>query len=498
MNKPSFSTQLLALWILVAGLCGLLIAAVWLMFSSALSERVAAESQQASAACTAVASRYDLSLVRASETNIDLMHAVLDLVLARAEGIEGGFWSATNGVQDSSKAFLAYAFPTYNGSGAKRDVPEAETPLIQRALEKASSAGSLQSHVVLSDADAVIAVACPIAHHDGLFAWTLTRARPPLGPYGESAAKILAGALAVILALALFLALALRRWKRNLARLESVLDPDGLFEQGQRLDRLNERDLDHIVDALNRYGERARKLQRKASDLSMQLAQAERFSTLGKMAAQIAHEIRNPAGAMRLKAENALAGDDARREAALRTIIEQVGRIETQVTTLLALTQPVTIQAQEVDLEAWLNGITHTHAPRAEHGNIKLDTEIEPGATTTQPVFDAAQLARALDNLILNALRHTPPGGRVLVRASNVQSAEAGALLRMEVVDTGTGISAAQREHIFEPFVSGHPQGSGLGLAVVREIASAHGGRAWLADDSEVTRFVMDLPWRPY
>jgi signal transduction histidine kinase len=65
-------------------------------------------------------------------------------------------------------------------------------------------------------------------------------------------------------------------------------------------------------------------------------------------------------------------------------------------------------------------------------------------------------------------------------------------------MDDGPGVSAAERERIFEPFVTGRPDGSGLGLAVVREIASAHGGRAYLAEDSEVTCFVIDLPWRPY
>ncbi|BAN27587.1 integral membrane sensor signal transduction histidine kinase (plasmid) [Caballeronia insecticola] len=482
-----------ALWVLVAVLCGLLTAAVWLMLSSALGERVTAAKHQAAAACTAIASRYDLSMQRPGETNVDLMHAVLDLVLIRTEGIEGGFWSAAAG--GAPNGMLAYAFPTYEGSGVKRDVPEAETPLILRTLKTAASAGQMQVDVVPSGADAVVAVACPVPRHTGLFAWMLTRARPPLGPYGERAATILAGVLAIIVVLALFLAVALRRWKRNLTRLEQALAPGGGFEQGRRLDRLGERDLDQIVDALNRYVERAERLRREANALSTQLAQAERFGALGKMAAQIAHEIRNPAGAMRLKAENALAGDGARREAALKTIIEQVGRIEAQVTSLLALTQPVTVNARAVVLHAWLDDIVHTHEPGAESRGISLRADIETGAM--QPVFDPAQLARALDNLIVNALRHTPPGGHVTVRAQGAQWTEGGGLT-LEVTDDGPGVSAAERERIFEPFVTGRPDGSGLGLAVVREIASAHGGRAYLAKDSNVTCFVIDLPWRPY
>ncbi|MBU9380735.1 sensor histidine kinase [Burkholderia gladioli] len=492
MPRLSFSTQIAVLWILVAILCSLLAAVVWLMSSSALGERVAAGRQQAFAACEAVASRYDMSVQRPHETNIDLMHAVLDLVLARSEGVEGGFWSKSAAAPNG---FLAYAFPTYEGSGVKRDVPEAETPLILRTLGAAAAGARTQTSIVSSGADAVIAVACPVPHRDGMVAWTLTRARPPLGPYGESAAKVLAGVLALILVLAAFLALALRRWKRNLTRLEQALAPSGAFEQGRRLDRFGERDLDHIVDALNRYVDRVETLRRETDGLAARLAQAERFGALGKMAAQIAHEIRNPAGAMRLKAENALAGDEARREAALRMIIGQVGRIETQVSSLLALTQPVTVAPREVDLHAWLDEVVHPHEARAAARGVELAVEAEPGAS--RPAFDPAQLARALDNLVLNAIRHARDGGRVLVRASCVSTRE-GERLRLEVIDDGPGVAPAEREHVFEPFVTGHPDGSGLGLAVVREIASAHGGRASLAEDTEHTRFLIELPWRPY
>lgn len=494
MPRPTFSTQLLALWILVTILCALLTAAVWLMQSLAVGERVTAARRQATSACTAVAARYDASMQRAGDTDVDLMHAVLDIVLVRTSGIEGGFWSNAS-TAAASKGFLAYSFPTYEGSGVKRDIPEAETPLILRTLKSAEDAGQLQSEVVSGGADAVVAVACPVPRRQGLLAWTLTRARPLPGPYAESAAAILAGLLAIIILLALFLALALRRWKHNLARLERALAPGGEFEQGKRLGRLGERELDQIVDALNRYVDRSERLYREAQVLTAKLAQAERFSTLGKMAAQIAHEIRNPVGAVRLKAENALAGDGARREAALRTIIEQVGRVETQVASLLALTQPVTVHVREVDLQPWLQGIVNAHEARAQSRGIRLAVELDPGLAAFP--FDPAQLARALDNLILNALRHAPAGGHVTVRARRAASSS-GERLRLEVLDDGPGVGAAEREAIFEPYVTGHPDGSGLGLAVVREIASAHGGQAWLAEEASPTCFVIELPWRPY
>jgi signal transduction histidine kinase len=379
----------------------------------------------------------------------------------------------------------------------KRDIPEAETPFILRTLQKAKQTGQMYADALSSGSDAVVAVACPVPQHADLFVWMLTRARPPLGPYGERAASALAGALAIIVVAALCLALAFRRWKHNLTRLEQALAAQGVFEQGKRLDRFGEKDLDKIVDALNRYVERADRLQKQADELGAQLAQAERFSTIGKMAAQIAHEIRNPAGAMRLKAENALAGDEVRRESALRTIIEQVSRIETQLSSLLALTQPVTIRVQEVMIESWLDAVVQVHLPRAQARQIDLRIDFDLPRDAPPPAVDAVQLARAVDNLVMNALHHAPSPGHVTVRALRATS-EQGTCLRLEVVDDGPGVSREARERIFEPFVTGRPDGSGLGLAVVREIASAHGGRAWLADDRDVTRFVIDLPWRTY
>jgi nitrogen-specific signal transduction histidine kinase len=65
------------------------------------------------------------------------------------------------------------------------------------------------------------------------------------------------------------------------------------------------------------------------------------------------------------------------------------------------------------------------------------------------------------------------------------------------VSDNGPGVPPEHREHIFEPFVTGCPDGSGLGLAVVSEVAAAHGGRAWLDETSETTSFVMEVPWQP-
>jgi signal transduction histidine kinase len=235
--------------------------------------------------------------------------------------------------------------------------------------------------------------------------------------------------------------------------------------------------------------------------LSVQLTQAERFSSLGRLAAQVAHEIRNPLGAVRLKAENALSGDRDRQNEALKFILRQVERIETQVSSLLALTQPITLSMQIVDFPAWLSTATSSHDEQARVKHVKLCIDLSPLLDNLDKAMahylrlDPDQLNRALDNLVLNALRHVPHGGTVTVSARQV-ALYGETWLRIEVADDGPGVPVAERESIFEPFVTGRPDGSGLGLAVVREIASAHGGRAFLGDAEQGACFIVEVPWQ--
>ncbi len=119
--------------------------------------------------------------------------------------------------------------------------------------------------------------------------------------------------------------------------------------------------------------------------------------------------------------------------------------------------------------------------------------KLQIDATDKPPAFDPAQVARALDNFVTNALQHAPSGGRVEVQAHKLSVGDSH-VLRLEVVDNGPGVSADDREHIFEPFMTWRVDGSGLGLAVVREIASAHRGWAYLADYRDAMRFVIELP----
>jgi signal transduction histidine kinase len=110
----------------------------------------------------------------------------------------------------------------------------------------------------------------------------------------------------------------------------------------------------------------------------------------------------------------------------------------------------------------------------------------------TGTATDAEQMHRALDNLILNAIENTPPGGTVRVEADNRDGR-----VSFRVGDTGPGVPENIREHLFEPFVTGRAGGTGLGLAIVREIARAHGGDVRVRSDTSGATFEIDVPCQP-
>ncbi|WP_311766450.1 HAMP domain-containing sensor histidine kinase [Burkholderia cenocepacia] len=491
---------------LAAALCASLVAIIWLMASCAEGHRIASARQRASDACEAIASHYTLSLPHATEPTVQLLGDVLNAALAASAGIEGGFWRADASrspppasAREHAGEFLAYAFPSYPGSGIKRDIPEAETPLILSALSAATTGVRPAAEIAGRHHGAVIAIACPVNGHTGLYAWTLARAQSMWVAQGDAIVATFAGVLAVLFAVSVYLAFALCAWREKLVRLDAALSNDAA-ESADGIPCPGEPELDRIAHAFNRWITREHDAREQANELETRLAHAHRVALLGTLAAEVAHEIRNPAGAMRLKAENALAGDACRQQSALRSILGQIERIEIQVSRLLALTQPVTPRMEPVDLATWLPESTLAHDELARSKDVALTAACmmpaaSAGEATDRPIFDPAQMRRALDNLIVNSVAHVRPGGKVHIEASR-RASPCGARFVLEVADDGPGVAEAERTRIFEPFVSARPGGCGLGLTLVREIASSHGGNAYHAATS-TTCFVIDIPWQP-
>ena len=314
-----------------------------------------------------------------------------------------------------------------------------------------------------------------------LVAWTLARFETP--PGATALQWGLGVLLAVVAGSTAWLTALIVTYNRRIAAIERDLRQDTAVLP--RLDPTGMPDLDRIVSALNASGQRLTEARRREAALASKLATGERLAALGRVTAGVAHELRNPMAAMRLRVENALAGDAARRQAALEAVLGQIDRLDALVAALLTMTSRRDPVPRTVILSDWLHQIV------AELGAEPTDAMIRVETIEAQLQLDPDMVRLALNNLLRNARQHTPPTARITLSADHNDG-----WLRFTVRDTGPGVPPALRATVFEPFVTGRADGTGLGLAIAREMAEAHGGRLTLAPTGLGACFVLEIPWR--
>jgi len=214
-----------------------------------------------------------------------------------------------------------------------------------------------------------------------------------------------------------------------------------------------------------------------------------RLAVLGEFAAGIAHEVRNPLSSMRMTIQ--LLREDAAGRAAedLDTLLDEVRRLEQSVEELLLFAGEPRLERGAVDLLALGGECARVLRRQAEHLGVAVRVEREEGAPAASG--DAARLRTCVSNLLLNAVQASPRGGTVRV---SVRRGPAPGRVLLEVSDAGPGIPPGAGDRVYEPFYSGRPGGTGLGLAVTRRIVEAHGGSIAYASGAAGTTFRVELP----
>jgi signal transduction histidine kinase len=211
----------------------------------------------------------------------------------------------------------------------------------------------------------------------------------------------------------------------------------------------------------------------------------------------VSHELRTPLTAIRGHVEalrEGVADDPEARTASLDVISAEAGRLERLVGDVLDLAKldmsRFTVLHEEVDMAQLLDQAHAVFAEEAKKRGIDYDQDV---AATPVIVSDGDRVLQIITNLLANAFRWTPDGGRVdlRLRAENGQ-------VRVAVEDTGPGISPDEQERIFRPFWTHDGKGTGLGLAIARELALALGGRIELQSEiGDGSRFELVLPSGP-
>jgi signal transduction histidine kinase len=247
---------------------------------------------------------------------------------------------------------------------------------------------------------------------------------------------------------------------------------------------------DEVGELAQAFGAMTRSLQSHIEEL----IRAERLALLGKLAAGIAHEVRNPLDAIKGAAQviQTHATSDEKARKFTRIIQEEVTSLNRFLTQFLELARPVPLQLGPVAVSSVAQEVLALLGPRLSEGTVKVQADLPDDLPQVQA--ESHQIKQVVLNLCLNAIQAMPDGGTLTVssRASSVDG-QSGVELRVE--DTGPGVSEEIRHQLFEPFVTTKADGSGLGLAVSRSVIERHRGRIWLAPEPERgTTFCVWLP----
>jgi signal transduction histidine kinase len=224
-----------------------------------------------------------------------------------------------------------------------------------------------------------------------------------------------------------------------------------------------------------------------------QLLASERLATIGKMAAHVTHEIRNPLSSIALNLElleEELPASAEEANSLLRAIKAEVERLSGLSEQYLSVARQRPQQKRPEKLGEIVEEACEFVRRELSQAGITLQLSIEPAVGERFLPVDEAQVRQALLNLLRNAREAMPNGGRVVVK---LLEAEGGGL-DLIVDDEGVGMPSTTRERLFEPFFTTKQHGTGLGLAITRQIAEAHGGGIRVeAREPKGTRIVLHL-----
>jgi two-component system sensor histidine kinase BaeS len=204
--------------------------------------------------------------------------------------------------------------------------------------------------------------------------------------------------------------------------------------------------------------------------------------------ADITHELRNPLAVLQSEIEAQMDGVHPRDDHHVASLLEETRRLGHLVddlhTLALAETGRLVLQQEAVAFGDLLDEVVGRHEAQARQRHVALRASIAP--RLPKAWVDPARVRQVLDNLLANAVRHTPAGGEVLVEVSTLPEPAFGdgPMLRCRVTDAGPGFPEDQLGQVFERFErAGDSRGSGLGLSIARDLVRAHGGTIDASND---------------
>jgi two-component system, NtrC family, sensor histidine kinase HydH len=363
------------------------------------------------------------------------LREIAERVLAEAPGVEGGFF-----VAGEVSRFTAYAFPTQPHPpppGAepapRQDPPPLEEPYIRlqalRSIDQPAGAAHVQPLDVGPSRVVIATEPVGTARPARLVTWAMVRLTGPEQQLEQ-------------------------RWRYQVSA--------GLALGGIAL----------ALALTVRLGHTLRRERRERERLAEELRRAEHLAVLGRLLAGVAHEVRTPLAGIRSTVQLwQRLPESARTPQSQEAVLQAVDRLNALVSRLLYFARAGHEERRPVDLNAVVREVLELLRAQAEGQNVRCEADLQPDLPAVSGTAPALQ--QVVLNLATNAVQVMPRGGRLWCRTEYRPGA---GQVELRVGDTGPGIPAEARAHLFEPFFTTREEGAGLGLALCREIVRQHGG----------------------
>ncbi|MFN2498233.1 MAG: nitrogen regulation protein NR(II) [Pyrinomonadaceae bacterium] len=232
----------------------------------------------------------------------------------------------------------------------------------------------------------------------------------------------------------------------------------------------------------------------EAAEAERGMRRQESLAAVGQATAQVAHEIRNPLGSIRLGV--AMLRDNVKDEEGINTIelVERgIRHLNKLVVDVAQFSRRKTLERSEVDLHELIDHSLELAADKINEKAAHIEKRYAPVSPTGNWDFD--QMSQVFVNLIANAIDASPKGASLVISTSEISSTPAKRFARASLTDQGSGMDQITRERIFEPFFSTKKRGTGLGLAIVKQIVEQHDGEISVESKvGEGAKFIIDLP----
>jgi signal transduction histidine kinase len=396
------------------------------------------------------------------------LRGISQVVLRSYPGVEGGFYE--------NAEFVGYAFPTHDNPSAKTDVPSAERSAIEEIARRAQESGTAQQ--LLRGGNELVLICAARIPEQNAVVWAMQRKSRQTATVGRRV-LLVALVLAALLSVGgtLRMALVLRRGVVQIQGGLTALEENFSYSLQE-----GDGELGEITKSINRMADVRRKLEEE-------LRREDRLRAVGRTVAGFAHEIRNPLNGIRLSMQvleqrlkiGTVQAPD------LKLVMGEVDRMDGLLGDLLTFREKKKIDVCGQDVLPIVERCVELVQPK--NGNARIVIEAPEERSLLQAYVDPLRLTQATLNLLLNAVEATGVQGEVVVKVHGANNK-----VEIEVRDSGPGLSEEQQRHIFEAFYTTKPNGTGLGLAVSRQLMTEMGGELNYVSSGKGASFVIVLP----